>query len=252
MSWSVFTKPWPALNAVQLREKVVGLGFDGIELPVRDGFQVAPADAETALPAFAGSLGLPIYSVASSTEERIFAACAAAEIPLIRVMIPIGSEGYLATEAETGRWLDATVPLCEQYGVQVGIQPHQGNYISDAAGLRHVIADYPPRWIAAIWDAAHNALAGQRPEYSLEILWSHLAMVNLKNVFYRRVGDTWQRHYCPAREGLADWAEIAEYLQRREYGGPICLTAEYSERERVDELLGPDLQYAKSAWARVP
>lgn len=251
MTWSVFTKPWPTLDATRLAEKVAGLGFDGIELPVRDGFQVAPAVAQTALPAFAKSLGIPIYSVASTTDEPIFAACAAAGVPMIRVMIPISDGGYLATEAETKRWLDATVPLCEQYGVQVGIQPHNGNYISDAAGLRHLIADYPPRWIGAIWDAAHNALAGQRPEHSLEILWSHLAMVNLKNVYYRRIGDTWQRHYCPAGEGLADWAGIAQYLRQRGYHGPICLTAEYSDRDRVDELIGPDLQYAKSTWARV-
>jgi sugar phosphate isomerase/epimerase len=248
MSWSVFTKPWPTLDATQLREKVVGLGFDGIELPVRDGFQVTPTDAETALPAFAKSLGIPIYSVASSTDEPIFAACAAAGVPMIRVMIPIGDNGYLATEADTRRWLDATVPLCERYGVQVGIQPHHGNYISDAAGLRHLIADYPPRWIAAIWDAAHNALAGQRPSYALEILWSHLAMVNLKNVYYRRTDDTWQRYYSAARDGLADWAEIAEYLRRREYAGPVCLTAEYSDRDRIDDLIGPDLQYAKSLF----
>jgi sugar phosphate isomerase/epimerase len=248
MSWSVFTKPWPALDAAELAEKVVGLGFDGIELPVRDGFQVAPADAETTLPAFAKSLGLPIYSVASFTEERIFAACAAAGIPLIRVMIPIGEAGYLATEAETKRWLDATVPLCEQYGVQVGIQPHHGDYISDAAGLRHLIADYPASRVVAIWDAAHNALAGQRPEHSLEILWSHLAMVNLKNVYYRRVDDRWQRYYCPARDGLADWAAIAQYLRQREFQGPICLTAEYSDRDRIDEFIGPDLRYAKSLF----
>jgi sugar phosphate isomerase/epimerase len=251
MSWSVFTKPWPALDATQLTEKVVGLGFDGIELPVRDGFQVTPAAAETVLPAFAKSLDVPIYSVASCTDEPIFAGCAAAGISLIRVMIPIGDDGYLATEAATKHWLDATLPLCEQYGVQVGIQPHHGNYISDAAGLRHLIADYPPRWIAAIWDAAHNALAGQRPEYSLDILWSHLAMVNLKNVCYQRIGDEWQRYYCSAGEGLADWAEIAKYLQQRGYRGPVCLTAEYSDRDRIDELIGPDLQYAKSTWAGI-
>jgi len=254
--WSVFSKPWPDLPADQLGKKVSDFGFDGIELPVRDGFQVVPAEAERALPTFSTVLseqGVRVRSIASSTDETIFAACALAGVPLIRVMIPVDSAGYLAMESETRHWLDAVVPLCQRYGVTVGIQPHHGRFVSDAAGLRHLIAPYPSQCIAAVWDAAHGALTGQPPEYSLEMLWSHLTMVNLKNVYYRRTSGfesnaEWSPHYTSGRQGLADWSAIARYLIDRSYQGPMCLTAEYTARDKVDELIRADLEYAKSLW----
>jgi sugar phosphate isomerase/epimerase len=251
IEWSVFTKPWPTLPAAELGAKVAALGFDAVELPVRDGFQVTP-DRLRHLPEFAAALaehGVGIHSVASTTDEPVFAACAEAGIPIIRVMLPVADTGYLAAEAHARRWLDATIPLCQQYDVKVGIQPHHGRFISDATGLRALIESYPSRYVGAVWDAAHDALAGQQPEYSLEILWSQLAMVNLKNGYYRRdSGKGWRTHFTAGADGMAQWPRVAAYLRAQDYSGAICLTAEYTERDRVDELIGPDLEFAKSLF----
>jgi sugar phosphate isomerase/epimerase len=255
ITWSVFTKPWPSLSATELGDKVAALGFSAVELPVREGFQVNPDRVERDLPTFAAALAdraVGIHSVASSTDEAVFAACAAVGVAIIRVMLPVGESGYLATEKTIRQWLDDTMPLCERYGVQVGIQPHHGRYISDATGLRALIADYPSRYVGAVWDGAHDALAGQQPEYSLELLWSHLAMVNLKNGFYLRTSGPesnaeWRTYFTTGAQGLADWPRIAAYLDSRSYAGAICLTAEYSAGG-VDEFIGPDLTYAKSLF----
>ena len=40
--FSVFTKPWRTLPLARLGEMVSGLGFDGIEFPLRPGYQVEP------------------------------------------------------------------------------------------------------------------------------------------------------------------------------------------------------------------
>ena len=46
MAWenklTVFTKPWKNDSLEALAERVATLGFQGIELPMRDGFQVNP------------------------------------------------------------------------------------------------------------------------------------------------------------------------------------------------------------------
>ena len=42
--WVLFTKRWAPLPPEQLGEVVAGLGFDGIELPVRPGSWVSPED----------------------------------------------------------------------------------------------------------------------------------------------------------------------------------------------------------------
>ena len=39
---TVFSKPWPELSLEALGKLVKGLGFDGVEFPVRPGYQVTP------------------------------------------------------------------------------------------------------------------------------------------------------------------------------------------------------------------
>jgi sugar phosphate isomerase/epimerase len=254
--WSVFTKPWPGLEIPALAAKIRALGFTGAEFPLREGFQVTPADAERGLPRLAGQFGregLLVHSVAGSLEERVFAGCAAAGIPMIRIMIPIGTEGYLAAEDNARKMLDAALPWCQEYEVCVGIQQHHGAFVSDSTGLRRILEPYPAEYVGAVWDAAHDALAGQRPDLGLELVWSHLRMVNLKNAYYRRStgperAASWTTHFTTGQHGLARWPEVADYLLRREYSGPICLTAQYTAAESVDEFLVEDLSYAKALF----
>ena len=56
VAFSVFTKSWKTMPLDRLGELVRGLGFEGIEVPVRRGFQVVPgAGARGPQPAGGGS-----------------------------------------------------------------------------------------------------------------------------------------------------------------------------------------------------
>jgi sugar phosphate isomerase/epimerase len=199
--------------------------------------------------------GLRVASVASTLEEPVFAACAAAGVPVIRIMGNVTRGAYLASEAALQAQLRDVVPLCERYDVRVGVQEHYGDNVSDAFGLRALLRDLDGRWITAIWDAAHDALAGVPPETGLEVVWDRLAMVNLKNVYYERVNGPeaetaeWRRHFTSGRHGLASWPRIAAELRRRGYAGTVCLTAEYQEPADVTRLCTEDLRYARGLFA---
>lgn len=258
VEFAVFTKPWPTEPVPALAQLVAGMGFGAAEIPVRPGFQVTPANVATALPELVkvfGDHGLRVASVASSLEEPIFAACAAAGVPIIRIMGKVTRGAYLASETALQAELRDVVPLCEKYGVRVGVQEHYGDNVSDAFGLRALLAGLDGRWIAAIWDAAHDALAGIAPETGLEVVWDRLAMVNLKNAYYERANGPeaevadWRRHFTTARHGLASWPRIAAELRRRNYSGTVCLTAEYEEPADVARLCAEDLEYAKGLLA---
>jgi sugar phosphate isomerase/epimerase len=256
--FSVFTKPWKTMPLPELGEHVARLGFQGIELPVRPGFQVPPENVGRGLPAAAKQLaeyGLRIESVAGPTDEATIAACAEAGVPIIRICVGIGPEGYLASEARLQREYDALVPLLERYGVTLGIQNHCGRSVAHAMGLRHLIEKYDPRHVAAVWDAAHNALEGEEPELAIDIIWSHLGMVNLKNVFWRRATGPeaevveWRPYWTSGRQGLASWPRVARELKRRRYQGVVCLPAEYDDEPAVDRLIAEDLAFARSLFA---
>jgi sugar phosphate isomerase/epimerase len=258
--FSVFTKPWKQTSIWNLGKQVSEWGFDGIEFPLREGFQLEPKDAEKGLPQLVQQLaehGLKIFSIASVTDEHVFAGCAEAGIPTIRIMPVITEEeGYLASEMRIRRQLDSLIPLCENYGIKVGLQQHYGNNIVDSAGMRHLVENYDPKYIGAIWDSAHDALAGQQPEYGLDMVWSHLCMVNFKNAFYLRSNGPeaeqaeWKRYFTAGTQGLASWSRAANYLKHRNYNGVICLTAEYTDEESVNRLIQQDINYAKNLFVK--
>jgi sugar phosphate isomerase/epimerase len=254
--FSVFTKPWK-MPIAELGQLIRGFGFDGIELPVRPGYPVEPAAVARDLPVATrqlSELGLRIFSVAGPTDEPTIATCAELGIPVIRIMAPIGPDGYVATEGRLRRELDALVPLLDRYGVTVGVQNHYGRHISNASGLRALLQGYDPRHVAAIWDAAHNALEGEEPDLALDIIWPHLRMVNLKNAFWRRTNGpeaeipAWTPYWTSGQQGRASWPRVATELKRRGYSGVVCLTAEYTDEAAVNRLIAEDAAFARSLF----
>lgn len=69
---------------------------------------------------FVHELGVRVFSVAGPTDEATIAACAESGVPTIRVMVAIG------------------------------VQNHDGGFVCNAMGLRHLIAGYDPRRIQAV------------------------------------------------------------------------------------------------------
>src|SRR5690606_620175 len=113
------------------------------------------------------------------------------------------------------------------------------------------------RYIGGIWDTAHDALAGQQPEFGLAITWDRLVMVNFKNAFYKLESGpeaeqaVWDRYFTTGERGLASWPRAIAYLKQRQYKGVICLSAEYTQEHEVDRLIAHDVRYLKSVIASV-
>ncbi len=257
IQYTVFTKPWPAMPIPELAEFIAGMGFDGVELPVRPGFQVEPQDVAQGLPRAARQMaeaGVRIYSIAGPADEATIAACGEAGIPIIRIMAPVpAGMNYLEAEAQFRRKHEALVPQLERYAVTIGVQNHCGRFVSGAAGLTRLLAGFNPQHVAAVWDPAHEAVGGGLPEHALDMVWSHLCMVNLKNVFWRRTNGpeaehaTWEYYWTSGRHGLASWPVIAEELRKRGYRGILCLSAQFPE-ESVVRLTAEDLALARSLF----
>ncbi len=257
ITFSVFTKPWK-MPLPELGEHVAGLGFDAIELPVRPGYQVEPENVARGLPEAARILarsGVRIASVAGPTDEATVLACAEAGVPIIRTMARVGPAGYLASVAALQAEYTALLPALERTGVVIGVQNHCDRFVTNAVGLRDLLAPFEPRHVAAVWDAAHEALNGMGPDMALEVVWPHLCMVNLKNAFWQRTTGpeaevaTWRHYWTSGRQGLASWPRVIAELRRRGYSGTICLPAEYTDEEAVDRLIVEDLAFAQGLFA---
>jgi len=258
IAYTVFTKPWPKKTLPELGKFVKDLGFDGVELPVRPNFQVVPDNVAKGLPEAAkvlGDCGVKIGTVAGPTDEPTIAACAEAGVPIIRICQRVDHKvGYMAEEARIQKEYDALIPLLEQYGVAVGVQNHTDFNVNHAMGIRHLIEKYDPKHICAVLDQAHCGLNGEPPEYAIDIVWSHLKVMNLKSSYWVRSNGPeaecaeWKKHWTTGRHWMAYWPRVVAELKKRNYSGDICLTSEYTDEERVDELIAEDIVYAKSLF----
>ncbi|GAA2804313.1 sugar phosphate isomerase/epimerase family protein [Kribbella solani] len=253
--WSVFTKPWAGLPGAELGALVAGIGFAGAEIPVRDTAYVTPANAQRELPKFSSQLrteGVEPISVASDLSEPVFAACAEAGVPMIRIMAELGPDGYAASVRRNREQLEQAVELTERYDVQVGVQPHHGRYVSSTLGVLQLL-DGLPNHFKLVWDAAHDALAGDHPAVTLELGADRLGIVNLKNVHYTRTNGNWRTHFVEAEDGLSDWPAVFAALRQVNYNGPVCLTGQYSDPAvPVEERLRNDLHFAVTSAAQHP
>jgi len=225
------------------------MGYNAIEFPLREGSQVSPAQAEAGLPMLVSELkagGITIDDVASTPEERVFAACAASGIDLIRVMFIPDMGDYLAQEAEYLREVEGWIPLCEKYSVRVGIQMHCGRGATSTADMMRIVGRFDPKHIGAIWDAAHSGLAGEDPEQAIDLCFSHLALVNFKAGRYQMTGRAadgaaeFAPYFCPGADGWCSWPRAVSRLKQKGYSGTWCMPAEYTGLTQPQEA-----QYAK-------
>ncbi len=259
---AIFSKPWMRLPLPKLAAHIQSLGFDLIELPVRPGFQVEPDDIERDLPAAVKLLrehGIGVLNVTAALpldDERLYSACAAAGIKMNRVMFWQGHADYWTAEAQARRQLDSALPFCERYDLRIGVQNHSGRFVPvNEMGAYHLLKDYDPRYAAAVWDPAHNALEGMDSDAALDILTPYLCVVNLKNAYWRRVtgpeaaAAEWKIYWTSGAQGRASWSRVIAKLKALDYQGPICFSAEYSDEARVDDLIVCDLAFARRLLA---
>ena len=260
---TVFTKPWKC-SIAEIGEKLAAFGVDGLELPVRPGYPVTPENALVELPRAAKELeryGQWIYSVAATADEEIVAACGAAGVPIIRVCEPVDLQiGYMESVRRIQERYEKLVPALERHGVKIGVQNHCNRFIGSAIGVMHLIERFDPAHVGAVLDVAHCGLSGEPEDMALDIVWSHLCMVNFKSAFRMRTNGpeaeeaAWRIYWTTGPHGYVSWRKSIRLLQERGFSGPLCLTAEYSDPsargdltgDAVDRLVREDVAYLRS------
>jgi sugar phosphate isomerase/epimerase len=264
--FTVFTKPWQEKSLPELAALIKEFGFDGVELPVRDGYQVTPEAMATELPEAArifAANGLKIGSVACNLDEAAIAACGEAGVPLLRICQKVDMDiGYLASEEKIRREYDAIVPALDRHGVTLGVQNHCGKSIGSAIGTLRLIEKYDPKHVAIVLDPSHCGLDGEPEDMAIDIVWERLALVNLKNALHTRENGPesedvrWKIHWTSGRQGITSWPAVVKELRKRGYRGDYCLSAEFSNpagkgilmEDAANRLVAEDLAYAKSLF----
>ena len=248
---TVFTKPWKEVSVEQLADLVADIGADGIELPIRDGYQVDPENMTSTLPVVRKQFDkrdLSISSVAGSLTADTIKTLGDNGIPILRICVHVDmTKGYMASVRDTREKIRELGPLLESASVSVGIQNHYGTMIGSALGISHLIEGLPPKIACAVLDFAHCDLDGEPVEMALDISKTHLGMVNFKSACRVRTNGPdeqeaeWEVLWTTARHGGYSWLEAVKALKNIDYSGDICLPAEYSRLNQKEKLMGEEV-----------
>lgn len=248
---SVFTKPWTD-PLPHLANKLNALGFEGVELAVRPGYQVVPENVSTDLPKAVKLLeaaGLKTPSIAGDTDEATIEACGAAGVGIIRICASIDmNRGYQASVDAFRRTFDALLPALERNNVAIGVQNHYGHHIASAVGLAHALAGYDPRQVCGVLDMGHCAVDGEPVDMAVDIVAPHMnGLVNFKSACHLRANGPeleaeYVVHWTTHEHGGYNWRELVTALHKKGFQGTFCMPAEYSQQAGVKgQRMGDDV-----------
>lgn len=242
----LFTKMFRGQSLEFIGSTALDLGFDGIDLLIREGHQLNPREPD-AIPAAVRLLEQKGTSVPMATTDltdpaalpskRLLAMCREAGIQVIRL-------GYWSYEPERGyaacrdtarRHLDTLEALARETGVLLAIQLHGDTIHSSGPLTAALLEGHDPAFIGAYPDPGNQAVQSGREDWRLtfDVLRPWLCCVGVKNGGWFPAGIApsgqrrWKSDWLGLADGMVPWDEIIGYLRTSGYDGFLSFHSHY-------------------------
>lgn len=254
----IFSKHMASLNYEDLGREAKRIGFDGVDLTVREKGHVLPPRAAEDMPRAveairAAGLSVPmittnLVSALDPTARPILSTAARLKIPYFKPGYSYYQKESIEKTVEIAR--SATgglVELGKEYGIEAGYHNHSGRYVGAAVwDTRSMIVSMDPRWIGYYFDPAHATIEGGLGGWkiSLDIVLPRLKMVAIKDFYWDKSGGKWKLTWCPLGEGMVDWQTVFAAFARARFSGPISLHVEYHTTDEM-AAIARDFEFMK-------
>jgi len=248
VEWIMFTKHLQTYPVEQAADVVKSLGLDGLDLTVRPGGHVEPADAEEVLPGVfkavkAKGLSIPLFTTAITSAETPYAES------IFRLAAEGGTKylkmGYWKYEGfgnmaqqidEIKTKLDGLERLGRRYGVVAVLHTHSSaTMTASGAVVAELLKDRDPQALGAYPDAGHLTAEGGDEVWrmSLDLLTPWIKALAVKDMMWIRHPDAelgkmrWTTRLCPLNMGFVRWPEVFECLRQAGFDGVVSVHSEY-------------------------
>jgi sugar phosphate isomerase/epimerase len=229
-----------------MTELCARLGYDGIDLTVRDGGHVLPARVEEDLPnaveiIHKAGLTTPmvtsgIIDASSPDAERVIKTLASLGIRIYRW----GGFVYdlkrdLPTQiAEFRARVKDLAALNKQYGVCAIYHTHSGEGQLGASfwDLYMLLDGFDANSVAVNYDIAHATVEGGLGGWvhSWRLLLPRIRGVAVKDFAWEKAANgSWQVGWCPLGKGMVDYKRFLPMLKASGFHGPLQLHMEHPE-----------------------
>jgi sugar phosphate isomerase/epimerase len=246
----LFSKHLPKMPPGALARAIKGLGFAGVDLTVRPGGHVAPAEVERELPRAVEAIRAEGLAVPLVTTELLEAKDPSAR-PILttagKLGVPLFKPGYYKYAYQdvhrelraAGASLRGLYELGRRAKVQLGFHNHGdclGGPVWDAA---RIIEPLDPRWAGYYFDTRHAFAEGGQSAWKVatHLVGPRVKAVSVKDFHWEKTSKGWGIRKVPLGEGMVDVAGIFAILAKHNFSGPISLHLEYTIEGGEDAVL---------------
>lgn len=247
MKFVMFAKhlqEWPLERA---GKTVKALGFDGVDLTVRDGGYVLPENVTAGLPEAVKILadcGLEvpmittgIVDAATGHSEEVMAAAAACGIHELKLGYHTYREfgEFRALLDTTKRLLEGIAAAAARHGVRANLHIHSNRFVTaNPAIVWWLLEGTDPAALGAYIDPGHMTIEGGVDVWrqGIELLGPRINLMAVKSLGWiydpdgARAG-RWKNVMLPLWRGMVDWVEVWRCLAKLGFDGTVSIHSEY-------------------------
>lgn len=241
-----FSKHFQWAGIAEMTDVCARLGYDGIDLTVRDGGHVLPARVEEDLPK-----AVEIIHKAGLTTPMVTSGIVDARTPdaerVIETLASLGIRTYRwggfvydlkrdlpAQIAEFRVRVKDLAALNKQYGVCAIYHTHSGEGQLGASfwDLHMLLDGFDSNSVAVNYDIAHATVEGGLGGWvhSWRLLLPKVRGVAVKDFAWEKTANgSWQVGWCPLGKGMVDFKRFLPMLKASGFHGPLQLHMEHPE-----------------------
>ena len=273
MKLGVFTVGLPDLTPEEAVRELRNAGYDGVEWRVTR----VPEEARSEEPSFWGN---NLCTLAPTEEEarraRRISEEAGLEVPGLGTYVAVGDleataeamrfavmagapqvrvgagapdgRSYEELFAAAREFLEGVEDLARSHGVKALIEIHHRTICPSASLAHRLVSAFDPDLVGVILDPGNMAQEGfEDYRIGAELLGPYLAHVHLKNSAFERPngGGVWEPRWAPLEDGVVDFGQVFEALDRVGYDGWLVME-DFSGVRPSREALRYNLEFIRS------
>ena len=248
---SLFSKPLDNYDFEFICECAKSAGIGGLDLTVRKGGKIDPADVVASLPELIGkaakydlSTNMIVTEIVSSNDiytEKILKTAAGSGVKYYRL-------GWFDYDKKVG--IQETLEKCRKnfkelerlnrkFNIHGGYQNHSGTRVGAPVwDLHELLRNLAPEFLGSQYDVRHAMVEGTYTwPIGMRLIASHIRTLAIKDFTWETTGGITQPVSVPLGEGMIDWDLFFQIVKEFKIIAPITLHIEYPLLEKNEENL---------------
>ncbi|MCX6334638.1 MAG: TIM barrel protein [Bacteroidia bacterium] len=247
----IFSKPLDSYDFGFMCECIAKSGIGGLDLTVRPGGKVEPADVEGKLPKLVEdakrynlALDMMVTGIISATDpltERVLKTASGSGIKHYRL-------GYYEYDLKTGIWeslqkikssLKEVAALNKEYSIHGGYQNHAGARVGGPVwDLYELLRDLQPEFAGCQYDVRHAMVEGANSWIlGMRLIAPYIKTLAIKDFTWITGNGKPRAVTVPMGEGMVNWDLFFKTVKELNISGPLTLHVEYPLLEKGEDKL---------------